>query len=139
VRRTPRGSLVVGATAAASLLLVTAPLAVPAQAAPGPVVDPAITRSPELSETARLSDRRFLVTGDRAWALGAADGSYPAAGFHTHGEMGGYWLPNLKLLDGMWFNINGDWIGKATKTTSGWGYVRADLPTTNGVSASRRH
>jgi hypothetical protein len=51
--------------------------------------------------------------------------------------MGGYWLPNLKLLDGMWFNINGDWIGKATKTTSGWGYVRADLPTTNGVSASR--
>jgi hypothetical protein len=100
-------------------------------------VDSAIARSPELSETTRLSDRRFLVTGDRAWALGAADGSYPAAGFHTRGEMGGYWLPNLKLLDGMWFNINGDWIGKATKTTSGWGYVRADLPTTNGVSASR--
>jgi hypothetical protein len=137
VHRTSRGSLVAGATAAASLLLVTAPLAVPAQAAPGPVVDSAIARSPELSETTRLSDRRFLVTGDRAWALGAADGSYPAAGFHTRGEMGGYWLPNLKLLDGMWFNINGDWIGKATKTASGWGYVRADLPTTNGVSASR--
>jgi hypothetical protein len=85
----------------------------------GPVVDPAITRSPELSETTRLSDRRFVVTGDRAWALGAADGTYPAAGFHTRGEMGGFWLPNLKLLDGMWFNINGDWIGKATKTTSG--------------------
>jgi hypothetical protein len=137
VHRTSRGSLVAGATAAASLLLVTAPLTVPAQAATGPVVDPAIARSPELSETTRLSDRRFLVTGDRAWALGAADGSYPAAGFHTRGEMGGYWLPNLKLLDGMWFNINGDWIGKATKTTSGWGYVRADLPATNGVSASR--
>jgi hypothetical protein len=137
VHRTSRGSLVAGATAAASLLLVTAPLTVPAQAAPGPVVDPAIARSPELSETTRLADRRFLVTGDRAWALGAADGSYPAAGFHTRGEMGGYWLPNLKLLDGMWFNINGDWIGKATKTTSGWGYVRADLPATNGVSASR--
>jgi hypothetical protein len=51
--------------------------------------------------------------------------------------MGGFWLPNLKLLDGMWFNINGNWIGKATKTTSGWGYVRADLPATHGVSASR--
>ena len=134
---TSRGSLVAGATAAASLLFATATLTAPAQAVPGPVVDPAIARSPELSETTRLSDRRFLVTGDRAWALGAADGSYPAAGFHTRGEMGGYWLPNLKLLDGMWFNINGDWIGKATKTTSGWGYVRADLPTTNGVSASR--
>ena len=59
-----------------------------------------------------------MVTGDRAWALGAVDGSYPAAGFHTRGEMGGFWLPNLKLLDGIWFNINGDWIGKATKTTS---------------------
>ena len=137
MHRTSRGSLAVCATAACSLLLITAPLTVPAQAAPGPVVDPSIARSPELSETSRLSDRRFVVTGDRAWALGAADGSYPAAGFHTRGEMGGYWLPNLKLLDGMWFNINGDWIGKATKTTSGWGYVRADLPTTHGVSASR--
>ena len=25
----------------------------------------------------------------------------------------------------------------ATKTTTGWGYVRTDLPATNGVSASR--
>jgi hypothetical protein len=137
VRRTSRGSLAACVTAACSLLLITAPLGVPAEAATGPVVDPAIARSPELSETTRLSDRRFVVTGDRAWALGAADGTYPAAGFHTRGEMGGFWLPNLKLLDGMWFNINGDWIGKATKTTSGWGYVRADLPTTHGVSASR--
>ena len=137
MHRTSRGSLLACATAATSLLVVAATLTVPAQAAAGPVVDPAIARSPELSETTRLSDRRFVVTGDRAWALGTADGRYPAAGFHTRGEMGGFWLPNLKLLDGMWFNINGDWIGEATKTTSGWGYVRADLPTTDGVSASR--
>jgi hypothetical protein len=137
VHRTSRGSRAACVIAACSLLLITAPLGVPAEAATGPVVDPAIARSPELSETTRLSDRRFVVTGDRAWALGAADGTYPAAGFHTRGEMGGFWLPNLKLLDGMWFNINGDWVGKATKTTSGWGYVRADLPTTHGVSASR--
>jgi hypothetical protein len=137
VHRTSRGSLAACATAACSLLLITAPLAVPAQAASSPVIDSDLARSAELSETTRLTDRRFVVTGDRAWALGAADGSYPAAGFHTRGEMGGFWLPNLKLLDGMWFNINGDWIGKATKTTSGWGYVRADLPRTHGVSASR--
>jgi hypothetical protein len=137
VHRAPRGSLAACATAACSLLLITAPLGVPAQAASGPVVDPAIARSAELTETTRLSDRRFVVTGDRAWALGAADGTYPAAGFHTRGEMGGFWLPNLKLLDGMWFNINGDWIDRAAKTTSGWGYVRTDLPKTNGVSASR--
>ena len=137
MHRTSRGSLVACATAACSLLLIAAPVTVPAQAAAGPVVDPAIARSPELSETTRLSDRRFVVTGDRAWALGTADGRYPAAGFHTRGEMGGFWLPNLKLLDGMWFGINGDWIGPATKTTSGWGYVRTDLPVTNGVQASR--
>ena len=137
MHRISRGSLVACVTAACSLLLIAAPLTVPAQAAAGPVLDPAIARSPELSETTRLSDRRFVVTGERAWALGTADGRYPAAGFHTRGEMGGFWLPNLKLLDGMWFNINGDWVGEATKTTSGWGYVRADLPTTDGVSASR--
>ena len=137
MHRTSRGSLVACASAACSLLLITTPLTVPAQAAASSVVDPDIARSPELSETTRLSDRRFVVTGDQAWALGTADGRYPAAGFHTRGEMGGFWLPNLKLLDGMWFNINGDWIGEATKTTSGWGYVRADLPTTDGVSASR--
>ena len=137
MRRTSRGSLAACAAAACSLLMITAPLGVPAQAAPGPVVDPTIARSPELSETTRLSDRRFVVTGDRAWALGAANGRYPASGFHTRGEMGGFWLPNVKLLDGMWFGIDDDWIGPATKTTSGWGYVRADLPTTNGVRASR--
>ena len=78
-----------------------------------------------------------MVTGDRAWVLGTADGRFPAAGFHTRGEMGGFWTPSLKLLDGMWFGIGDDWIGPATQTTSGWGYVRADLPATGGVAASR--
>ena len=101
------------------------------------MLDSDLARSPELSETTRLEDRRFVVTGDRAWALGTADGRYPASGFHTRGEMGGFWLPNLKLLDGIWFGIEGDWIGPGTRTTSGWGYVRTDLPATHGVQASR--
>ena len=79
--------------ATASLALIATVLTVPAEAAPTPVVDPALARSPELSETTRLSERRIVVTGDRAWALGTADGRYPAAGFHTRGEMGGFWLP----------------------------------------------
>jgi hypothetical protein len=119
------------------LFVVIASLTAPAQGAPTPVVDAALARSPELSETTRLPERRFVVTGDRAWALGTADGRYPAAGFHTRGEMGGFWLPNLKLLDGMWFGINDAWIGQGTKTTTGWGYVRTDLPATDGVAASR--
>ncbi|MDX6321311.1 MAG: hypothetical protein QOF52_1169 [Propionibacteriaceae bacterium] len=129
---------VAGIAAAASLSLVIGPFTMPAQAAvSGPVMDPELARSPELSDTTRLSDRRYVVTGDQAWTLGTADGRYPAAGFHTRGEMGGFWTPKLKLLDGMWFGINGSWVGKGTRTTSGWGYVRTDLPATEGISASR--
>jgi hypothetical protein len=128
--------ITVALVATGLLAALSIPLTGPASAAPVPVIDRALPTSPELSETRRLSDRRFVVTGDRAWALGA-DGRYPAAGFHTRGEMGGFWLPNLKLLDGMWFGINNQWIGAGTKTTTGWGYVRTDLPDTSGVSASR--
>src|SRR4051794_35875360 len=130
------GRTVAGLTATA---LVSAALvaSTPASAAPLVPIDPGLVRSPELSETSRLADRRTVVTGDRAWVLGTADGRFPAAGFHTRGEMGGFWTPSLKLLDGMWFGIGDDWIGPATRTTSGWGYVRADLPATGGVAASR--
>ncbi|GAA3554110.1 hypothetical protein GCM10022197_06540 [Microlunatus spumicola] len=109
----------------------------PAQAAPAAASDPALARSPELSETSRLGERRTVVTGDRAWVLGSADGRFPAAGFHTRGEMGGFWTPSLKLLDGVWFGIGDEWIGEGTQTTSGWGYVRTDFPATDGVAASR--
>ncbi len=127
------------ALVAAGALVLSLPLAGSRAAAAdaGPVVDPSLRRSPELAETTRLADRRTVVTGDRAWVLGTADGYFPAAGFHTRGEMGGFWLPNLKLLDGMWFGVDGDWIGAGTKTTTGWGYVRTDLPATHGVAASR--
>ena len=109
----------------------------PAQAAPLAANDPTLARSPELSETSRLAERRTVVTGDRAWVLGSADGRFPAAGFHTRGEMGGFWTPSLKLLDGVWFGIGDAWIGAGTQTTSGWGYVRTDFPATDGVAASR--
>ncbi len=96
---------------------------------PGPVA--------ELSETRRLADRRSLVAGDRFYAMSAADGRYPATGWHTRGEMGGFWTPPIKLLDGIWFATDGSWLGPATRTTSGWGYVRSDLPTRNGIRADR--
>ena len=108
-----------------------------AQAAPAEASDPALARSPELSETSRLPDRRTVVTGERAWVLGTADGDFAAAGFHTRGEMGGFWTPSLKLLDGVWFGLGDRWLEPATRTTSGWGYVRTDFPATDGVAASR--
>ncbi|WP_375426517.1 glycogen debranching protein [uncultured Friedmanniella sp.] len=135
--RTNRRRIATIAATGALILPVVSLTGTPTAAAAAPVLDTSLARSPELSETSRLADRRTVVTGDRAWVLGTADGRFPAAGFHTRGEMGGIWLPNLKLLDGMWFGIDGDWIGEGTKTTAGWGYVRTDLPTTHGVAASR--
>ncbi|MDX6301375.1 MAG: hypothetical protein QOF53_2589 [Nocardioidaceae bacterium] len=98
--------------------------------------DRALPRSPELSTASRLKDRRSLVVGDRFYAMGAEDGTYPATGFHTRGEMGGFWTPPVKLLDGLWFKAAGSWLS-ATSYTSGWGYQRMALGTHDGVRITR--
>ena len=84
----------------------------------------------ELSVTNRLQDRREVASGQRSYAEGFEDGYFYANGWHTTGEMGGVWAPPMKLLDGVWFGVNGSWIGQATRFTSGWGYTRYDLPDT---------
>jgi hypothetical protein len=101
------------AIATALLLLVTA---APAAAAP------------TLSTTDRLGDRRFVTTGSRAYEVGSEDARYPASGWHIRGEMGGFWTPPLKMLDGLWFGIDDQWIGPATRFTSGYGHVGFELP-----------
>ncbi|WP_328991149.1 glycogen debranching protein [Kribbella sp. NBC_01245] len=129
-----RRSIIVG-------LLATA-LAVPASAASPPVEVPPGSASvgPELYETTRLADRRSLVSGDRAYAMGDETGRYPATGWHIRGEMGGFWTQPMKMLDGLWFAVGGDWLGDgiaARKYTSGQGYQRIDYGTTNGVGLTR--
>src|SRR5437016_6873696 len=89
------------------------------------------SQGPTLSVSSNLTNRRYVASGDRAYDLGSEDGRYPAMGFHTRGEMGGIWTPPIKLLDGIWFGINGRWIGPATSFTSGFGYVQMALPMTN--------
>jgi hypothetical protein len=92
----------------------------------------------ELSETTRLADRRSLVVGDRAYAMGDETGLYPATGWHIRGEMGGFWTQPIKLLDGLWFGLDGAWLGKdvaAAKYTSGHGYSRIDY---SGAVSVRR-
>src|SRR6187397_2018936 len=90
-----------------------------------------------LSVSSQLDARRYAASGDRAYELGTEDGRYPAMGFHTRGEMGGIWTPPVKLLDGIWFGVNGQWIGPATTFTSGFGYVHMALPSAGGVQLSR--
>ncbi|HZC12578.1 MAG TPA: hypothetical protein VE270_01040, partial [Thermoleophilaceae bacterium] len=82
----------------------------------------------ELSVTDRLDDRRYVVSGTRGYMVGVESGDFPAMGWHTRGEMGGIWSPPLKLLDGVWFAIDGQWLPQATRFTSGQGYVRMDYP-----------
>jgi hypothetical protein len=90
-----------------------------------------------LSVSSQLDLRRYVAAGDRAYELGTEDGRYPAMGFHTRGEMGGIWAPPIKLLDGIWFGINGQWIGPATSFTSGFGYVQMALPGIAGLKITR--
>ncbi len=99
-----------------------------------------VPRTAELSETTRLPDRRAVVSGDRAYAVSSEDGLYPAMGWHINGEMGGIWSPPIKLLDGLWFGVDGAWLGAdagARRFTSGWGYTRTDYQRTDGVQVSR--
>lgn len=99
-----------------------------------------LPRTPELHETRRLDDRRAVVIGTRAYATSTEDGLYPAMGFHTRGEMGGIWSPPIKLLDGMWFEVDGSWLGtdtEATRFSSGWGYTRTEYAASNGVRVQR--
>ena len=93
--------------------------------------------APTLSTSNRLSDRRYVESGTRGYVVGSEEGRFPASGWHIRGEMGGVWTPPLKLLDGIWFGIDGQWIGPATKFTQGYGFGRMDLPSMSGLALQR--
>ncbi|GAB2478258.1 glucosidase family protein [Jatrophihabitans fulvus] len=118
--------------ALATLVVPLAAVTAPVQAAP----TTGLARSPELTVTTRLADRRSFVIGTRFWQTGAEDGTYPATGFHTRGEMGGFWSMPIKLLDGVWFKAGGRWL-QARAFTQGWGYTRMDLGSADGVRIRR--
>jgi hypothetical protein len=101
------------------------------------VVAPVAAAAPELSISDRLQDRRYIASSERAYIVGFQDGRFYANGWHIAGEMGGVWTPPLKLVDGVWFGVDGNWIGPATAFRSGWGYSEMDLPTTAGLELQR--
>jgi hypothetical protein len=101
------------------------------------VAAPAAFAAPELSISDRLQDRRYGVAGERARAIGFQDGRWYANGWHITGEMGGVWSEPLKLVDGVWFGVDDQWVGQATRFTSGWGYARMDLPPASGLTLER--
>jgi hypothetical protein len=121
-------------TAISALALGISLVSVQAPASTGAPGDPTPN---ELSTTSRLQDRREVAAGTRAYSIGFEDGRFYANGWHITGEMGGVWTPPLKLLDGIWFGLDGQWVGPATKFTSGWGYTHFDLPDTAGLQVQR--
>ncbi|MBA2444262.1 MAG: glycogen debranching protein [Nocardioidaceae bacterium] len=93
-----------------------------------------------MTTTTRLEDRRAVVLGDRFYSTSTEDGLYPAMGFHTRGEMGGFWTPPVKLLDGVWFRVDGAWLGDgipARRFGSGWGYTRTLYGAGGGLTVHR--
>jgi hypothetical protein len=115
---------------------VVVPLGITPLATPAVAASDELARSPEVSTTTRLADRRSIIVGDRMYQVGAEDGSYPATGWHIHGEMGGFWTQPIKTLDGVWFNVNDNWL-KANKFSNGYGYSRMDFGSVGGVTVSR--
>jgi hypothetical protein len=101
----------------------------------GPAAAQAAT--PELSTSHRLQDRRYAATSERTRILGFEDGRFYANGWHIAGEMGGVWTEPIKLVDGVWFGIDGQWVGQATRFTSGWGYTKFQFPDTAGLRLER--
>ena len=93
--------------------------------------------APTLSISDRLEHRRYAAAGERARIIGFEDGRFYANGWHITGEMGGVWTEPIKLVDGVWFGIDGEWVGKATEFRSGWGYTEFDLPPTAGLELER--
>ena len=93
--------------------------------------------TPEQSVSDNLDRRRYVAIGDRAYVVGFEDARYYAQGWHIRGEMGGFWASPIKMLDGLWFGVDDQWVGPATRFTSGAGYVKMNLPTTRGVRITR--
>jgi hypothetical protein len=147
VRRAMRTFLAVAASAAVGLVSAgtasagaqTVQTAGSAQRSAGATLAAAVSAvpgagaAPTISATSQLSERRFVAAGTAAYVVGVEDGTFPPIGWHTTGQMGGVWAPPVKLLDGLWFGIAGNWLDDAATYTSGPGFVRLTFPVTDGL------
>jgi glycogen debranching enzyme len=102
----------------------------------GPVFNAAAESPPERATTSSLAQKRYVAAGDRAYVIGAEDGSFRPMGWHIRGEMGGVWAHPIKLLDGYWMMVNGRW-SPARRFVSAAGYVRIQNSSADGISVNR--
>jgi hypothetical protein len=59
-----------------------------------------------ISNHGQTNHKEYLTPGDRAYVVGTQDGNFPDLGSHVQGEMGGLWIPPVKLLDGFWVKLS---------------------------------
>ncbi len=59
-----------------------------------------------ISNKGQTIDKEYLTAGDRTYVVGTQDGNFPDLGSHVKGEMGGLWMPPVKLMDGFWVKIS---------------------------------
>lgn len=96
-----RAALLTLAVIAGAVRPCTAQLAAPAGGSATPVVDDyAAHILAGISNEGRNKLRPYVTAGDRTYLIGTQDGNFPDMGQHIPGEMGGLWLPPVKLVDG---------------------------------------
>jgi glycogen debranching enzyme len=93
----------------------------------------------ERQTSENLSQKRYVTAGDRAYLVGVQNGGLapsPGIGWHITGQMGGVWTHPIKILDHFQFYLNDQLLPLATNFVSGTGYVRLELPATQGIEIS---
>ena len=70
-----------------------------ATSAVGPCVAQSSSESTAISNKGRTKSQPYVTAGDRTYLIGTQDGNFPDMGGHVPGEMGGLWLPPIKLID----------------------------------------
>jgi glycogen debranching enzyme len=64
-----------------------------------PCVAQSSSETTALSNKGRTGSQPYVTAGDRTYLIGTQDGNFPDMGQHVPGEMGGLWLPPIKLID----------------------------------------
>src|SRR5262245_5203329 len=74
-----------------------------------------------LSNHGHNKNEHYITAGDRTYLIGTQDGNFPDVGRHVEGEMGGFWMHPIKLIDGFWVKItdtergNEKWLSDASE------------------------
>lgn len=87
--------------------------------------------------TDALGLRRYVVSGERAYLVGTADGRFPQLGWHIRGEMGGVWFPPNKVLDGYWLTLDGQPLPPARAFRALPAHAELVYPTVGDVQVTR--